>query len=144
MPRGKKTCPECSTELGVRTYICPQCEFDFSSRKKEIVSKIEKKKDRDKNGKKEHISSATTELLGYAEGHPYIAPKKLTPDEHADRILSYGKNRAKNLLGLSKNGGWKHVNWNGVEEKIGALPDEDTPHVVRDDYGDESDNIFVF
>ncbi len=117
MPRGKKTCPECSTELGVRTYNCPKCGFDFSSVKKEIVSKVEEKK-KNGNGKKEHISPATAELLEYAEGHPYVAPKKLSPDENADRILGFGVDRAKNLLQLSKNGGWKHVNWNRVEEGI--------------------------
>ena len=122
MPRGKKTCPSCKVEdLGVRTYICPQCGYDFSSAKKEIVSKVEeKKKNGNGNGKKEHISSATAELLEYAEGHPYVAPKKLSSDEHADRILGFGVDRAKNLLGLSKNGGWKHVNWKRVEEGIGV------------------------
>lgn len=144
MPRGKKTCRECNTELGVRTGICPQCGFDFSSLKKEIKSKIEEKKNGDGNGKKEYISPVVADLLEYEEGHPYVAPKKLTSDEHADRVLSYGKDRAEMLLQLSKNGGWKHVNWNKVEEGIGVLSDEDTPHVARDDYddyGDESDNF---
>lgn len=146
MPRGKKTCRECNTELGVRTGICPQCGFDFSSLKKEIKSKIEEKKNGDKNGKSESISPIVADLLEYEEGHPYVEPKKLTSDENADRILSYGKNRANSLLGLSKNGGWKHVNWSRVKEKIGALPDEDAPHVTGDDfdeYGDESQELFA-
>ncbi len=117
MPKGKKTCPECSLELGVRTRICPGCGFDFSSRKKEKPS-TEKKEKKNGNGKKEYISPEIAELLKHSEENSYIAPKKLCSDEHADRILSFGKDRAKNLLQLSKGGGWKHVNWKRVEEGI--------------------------
>lgn len=126
MPRGKKTCPDCNTELGVRTYNCPKCQYDFSSAKKEKyeIKKQEKEEKKngngDSNGKVEKISPIVAELLRHEAENPYVAPEKMNRDEHADRVLSYGKDRAKNLLHLSKEGGWGHVNWKKVEEEIGV------------------------
>jgi len=33
MARGKKVCPDCSTELGVRTHKCPNCDHVFVSKR---------------------------------------------------------------------------------------------------------------
>ena len=42
-----------------------------------------------------------------------------TPEEHANRILEYGVNRATNLLAQARNMRcWKHVNWDIVEEGL--------------------------
>ena len=37
MPKGKKTCPNCSTETGPRAYCCPKCNhvFVFKPKSKE-------------------------------------------------------------------------------------------------------------
>ncbi len=128
MPRGKKTCPDCNTELGVRTHNCPECQYDFSSAKKEKYSTEKKKKEEKKNGndngngngKTEKVSPVVAELLAHVEENPYVEPKEMDRDDHADRVLSYGENRAKNLLHLSGKGGWGHVNWQRVEEGIGV------------------------
>ena len=29
MPRGKKICPECNTENGVRSFCCHSCGYEF-------------------------------------------------------------------------------------------------------------------
>lgn len=29
MPKGKKTCPKCSSETGPRAYCCPKCNYVF-------------------------------------------------------------------------------------------------------------------
>ncbi len=45
--------------------------------------------------------------------------KYFTPEEHANRILKYGENRAKSLLRQHKNGSkWSHINWDVVEEGL--------------------------
>jgi len=112
MSRGKKICPKCSTELGVRSSTCTKCNHNFSSPKKIDVAPKEK------SGKKEEKPSTKIQaLLDHVRDHPYKAPPKITPDEHAERILSYGKKRAKLLLKLS-NGKWSHVNWKKVEEGL--------------------------
>jgi hypothetical protein len=44
---------------------------------------------------------------------------RVTPQEHAERILSYGTERAKMLLHLHKYGqSWSHVDWKLVEEGL--------------------------
>jgi len=43
----------------------------------------------------------------------------VTPNDHAERILGYGKERATNLLKQHKSGcTWSHINWKIVEEGI--------------------------
>jgi len=90
--RGIKTCPECSTEMGVRTIICKVCNHEFSPAKKKIP--VEKKKD-------STVERAEPEKLRL-ELLPLDPYPDLSPDEHADRILDYGEVRAKNLLNQSK------------------------------------------
>jgi hypothetical protein len=109
MPRGKKICPACSTECGIRTVTC-KCNHTFSF--------SAKKGNGDKKKKTEYISPATQELLEHVALNPYVEPEKMNSDDHANRILSYGKDRALNLLRQSKNSTWSHVNWKKVEEKL--------------------------
>lgn len=103
MPRGKKICPDCSTECGARTGKC-ECGYSFSSSEKKG------------NGKEECVSAKTQELLDYVALNPYVEPERMSADEHADRILGYGNNAALNLLRQHRSGNnWTHVNWNRVE-----------------------------
>ena len=45
--------------------------------------------------------------------------EKLTSDEHAERILSYGEKTASHLLhSAKKHHCWSHVNWNIVEQGL--------------------------
>lgn len=112
MPRGKKICPSCSTECGVRTSIC-KCSHNFSSVPKKENGGEEKKTN---EKKPEYVSPKTQELLDHVALNPYVEPEKMSADEHADRILAYGKNAALNLLRQHRSGNsWSHVNWNRVE-----------------------------
>lgn len=119
--QGKKGCPECQTIVGAVTKICPKCNFDYVSARKEIVeAKIIK--DEEKNQKKEEekvektISAAAQEFI---KAPPYVAPKQLSSVDHAKRILSYGPVQAKVLLSLSQNNkNWNHVDWKTVEEGL--------------------------
>jgi len=118
--RGKKICPGCNTELGVRTGTCPNCGFDFSSLKKEkevksgtgtgTEIKIKTEVETGETEENEEIqeeqqpvketaySREMRELLIHMMAHPVNNIDKLTPREHAERILAQGKESA-----LSKN-----------------------------------------
>ncbi len=113
--RGRKTCPDCSKIMGGTTKRCPGCDFDFISAKKEKVAAAEKIKE-DKPEKIEKIDPRVAEL-GFIE--PYVAPKRLSPKDHAQRILSYGVERARNLLNLARiHRYWSHVDWDVVEKGL--------------------------
>ena len=116
MPRGKKICPSCSTECGVRTGVC-ECGHDFSSSpKKENGGEDKKKKKKNKKKDIEQMSSMTKDLIAHVALNPYVEQERLSPDEHAERILSYGSERAKSLLRQHRSGStWSHVNWKKVE-----------------------------
>jgi hypothetical protein len=118
MARGKKTCPSCSTETGPRTYKCKNCGFDFAAAKAKAAKEVSTEKREKKTSKEEeYIHPEVAKLM--ADPPVETETEHLTPDEHADRILSYGRERAGNLLGLAKSsGGWKHVNWKRVEERL--------------------------
>jgi hypothetical protein len=119
--RGKKDCPSCNTELGARTLICPECKFDFSSAKKEV----EVKEDSESPIiKKPDNSGYATKVLAREEKNlpkdrvPFV-PVKMTSEDYANQILSYGIERATMLLNLHKwCGYWNHVNWNIVEQGL--------------------------
>jgi len=100
MGRGKKTCPECNTELGARTLKC-SCGYEFGVKKKES----------------EPVK--TTPLMDskiLVKAGKTI--RKTSSKEHAKRIISYGKERASALLLQSKRQGWGHVDWDYVREHI--------------------------
>ena len=114
MARGKKICPKCSTETGVRSSTCEKCKHIFSSPKKIDVAPKEKPEK-----KEEYVSVRTTELLEHVKNNPYVAAPRMTADEHAKRILEYGKERATNLYKQHKSGNtWNHINWKKIEEGL--------------------------
>lgn len=138
MGKGRKQCPDCKVIVSSILSNCHKCNFDFSSAKKEKDALLEKKRGEkeeireEKRKKKEEtlkerkekkeekevikISPIVRELLTVPV---YVAPKRLSSKEHAERILSYGVERAKILLHLAKNHGyWKHVNWDIVEKGL--------------------------
>ena len=105
---GVKECPECKSLFGVRIQICT-CGFDFST-----IVKPEKKSKEQKVEKGEKLTPAYIEMQRSIAEH--VTPKKLSPKEHAERILSYGIERAKLLLQFAKiNRSWAHVDWVVVE-----------------------------
>ena len=113
--QGRKKCPECDVIVGACTKICPKCEFDFSSVKKEVKLKREKKPEKEE--RKE--TSLVKELRRESK---YVAPDKISPADHAKRVLSYGPDRAKILLNIAlKNKVWNHVDWNIVEKELSKL-----------------------
>ena len=61
MARGKKTCPGCGKDLGLRTLTCPSCGHEF--RKKENKPKKEKPKKEIKEPKEEPITEVEEEIL---------------------------------------------------------------------------------
>jgi len=104
MAKGKKDCPKCNIEVGARCLTCPDCGFDFSSAKK-------------KTSQGDRISPEVAKLFEGME--PYEEPERLTPNGHAKRILSYGRERALSLFKLAKTHHyWSHVDWNVVEKGL--------------------------
>lgn len=106
MARGKKICDKCGESNGVRTLKCKNCNTEFSFKQ----NKVDKTKESTPE-QKEMIKSMP--IVGLREA------VKNTPKEHAERILSYGKERATMLYKLAQwSGYWKHVNWDIVKEGI--------------------------
>ena len=115
MARGKKDCPKCNTEMGARYHKCSNCGHDLKSSQVSV-----------ENGTptKDHIDATQAILRREArrledrESVEYSDVCK-NPDEHADRILGYGFERAQMLFDMHRWGnGWSHVNWNRVEEGL--------------------------
>jgi len=129
--KGRKQCPTCSSIIGGVTRICPKCSYDFSSARKEKEETKEgerKEKEEVKDRKRKEIQEIKEakkkkkEVVVPVErsrftAPEYKAPKKLSPEEHANRILEYGVERATNLLKQFKNK-WIHVNWEIVKEGL--------------------------
>jgi hypothetical protein len=104
----KKICSKCQKEQGVRTHKC-ECGHSFISAKKEIVPK------------KEEVPEITVRKPSLMDMKFLDLPehKHLTPKEHADRILGYGKEKASLLLKFHKMGlKWSHVDWDEVEKGL--------------------------
>lgn len=114
--QGRKKCPGCNIIIGGVTKKCPGCGFDFVSAKKE---KDEKKVEKKKVKKVIVLDKIRPEVKEMLNLPPYKKPKGLTPKEHAERILSYGKKRAKSLLEQSQQHKWSHVDWNVVKVGLG-------------------------
>lgn len=113
--QGRKKCPGCNIIIGGVTKKCPGCGFDFVLAKKEKDEKEEKKKILKKSQKSSKKELEIDRSLGLPL---YKAPKKLTPKEHAERILSYGKKRAESLLKQSKDQKWSHIDWDVVKKGL--------------------------
>lgn len=116
--RGKKMCPSCNKEVGARTHNC-SCGHKFVSKIIEqgaIRVKNEEEK-KEKKKKEKPVSSLTQELLSIPINNKSV--KKITPKEHAKRVLDYGRDRAIILLEESKNRKcWSHVDWHYVEARL--------------------------
>ena len=116
--RGRKQCPDCDIILGGVTKICHKCNFDFVLAKKEKDAEVSKNKEEKKTVEKveEKISSVVKELLTLPR---YVAPVKLSPKDHAKRILSYGARRANTLLAQARvHKCWSHVDWEIVKQGL--------------------------
>jgi len=112
MARGKRKCPKCSTEQGVRVLVCISCNYSFADNRKPKEEPKAKKAD-----VVEKVNPLLTSIRKNVPAHiPLI---KTTPADHAERILSYGKERATILCKLAQwSGSWKHVDWSMVEAGI--------------------------
>jgi len=131
MPLGKKICPNCKKELGVRTGICPDCQHDFS-KKKIIISPNKETVDSNKKEEIKRIKVVKEDLEEKKHiRDPYSTPDdeviarpgknvtNYTGEEHADRILAMGERKARSLLMAHNTGNtWSHVNWKYLEEKL--------------------------
>lgn len=116
--RGKKDCPNCSAEVGARCILCSSCGFDFVAARKEKIEAAKKEKEEKKSApvKERYIDPRVKEL--YSLGS-YVTPDQASPQDHAERILSYGVARAKNLLALALNNKyWHHVDWDVVKKGL--------------------------
>ena len=128
--RGRKICPNCKVESGVRKHVC-ECGYDFILCK--ISSKAVEKVDEsikviveqaevssnislERKEKREMLLSGPEVVAAVGrESNP------MTKREHADRILGYGKSRATNLLRCAGKGTWTHVDWDYVKEQLGVV-----------------------
>jgi len=139
---GRKKCPDCNIIISAVSKICFKCNFDFIAAKKDKVeeklkiraekaeerqkkikeeaqvkAKIREEKQKNKPTKAEQISPLTKELL--SKPFNFIELEKITPQEHAERILSYGKKRARSLMEEAKNRKcWSHVDWDFVKTEL--------------------------
>jgi hypothetical protein len=116
--RGKKNCPGCKKELGVRTFICPDCKYNFYEAKEKNTAEEKQDVKIEKKGKKEKkekvVDPKIQEMLDNLP--TYVAPIRLSSQEHAQRVLSYGENRARHLLKHARHEHcWGHVDWKVVE-----------------------------
>jgi len=115
MPRGKKICPECSEVNGLRVITC-SCGYAFTFKKAKVRKSRKVKNDSD--GEQQEESYKGINLKNYfVEANE--EPDKISPRDHAIRILSYGRERAASLFHLAKkNHSWSHVDWDYVEEQL--------------------------
>lgn len=115
MPRGKKICPECSTEQGVRTFVC-QCGYDFSAakEKREKAAAEEKKAKTQSKEKTAHVAEKQYDIP------EYCPPPKMTKRDHAQEVIDRG--RAKLWLSFHDSGAswasWSHIDWDYIREHV--------------------------
>ena len=104
--RGKKRCPDCLFIVGARVKICAHCNHNFFP-------------DGPKIKKVEIVNPIVQNLIENANYDFEDKKEKLTPDEHAQRILELGEKKAKNLLFIAETEKkWSHVNWEMVREGL--------------------------
>ena len=102
-----KICPGCEKEVGVRTHKC-ECGHSFISAKKDTRDKKEVPEEL-----KREPSLMDLKLIDLPK-HVHLTPK-----QHAERILDYGKEKASLLLKFHKMGlKWSHVDWDEVEKGL--------------------------
>jgi hypothetical protein len=116
---GKKKCPNCQAELGVRTRECPNCKHQFVSKvivkKEKIETKIVTKEKEDKPEINDPYNTPEDKIIAHSGKNVHC----LSGIEHADRILAMGKDKAKSLLMAHQTGNtWVHVDWKYLEGKL--------------------------
>ena len=138
--QGRKICPACSVIISAVTKTCPKCSFDFSAekKKKDEEKRLQaEEKQRIRDEKK--VSKVVVKVVEEEKKKIEISPVQrilqreaaqereqiasITPSmsnkEHAERILSYGKERATFLFNQHRFGyTWSHVDWKIVEEGL--------------------------
>ncbi len=65
--RGKKLCPKCGAEVGIRTRQCPKCQYQFPIKGKKQIRTAAKKKT-DKAGDVVSALFAATDFAGQVGG----------------------------------------------------------------------------
>jgi len=134
--RGRRECNHCGYINGVRQQICTNCNQEIQKKEKK---EVEQKEGRGRkkcnhcgyiNGIKSRVCSQCKEKFEKVEKKENELPEKykclidlptkpvkhMTPDQHAQRIMKYGKDRAQSLKFLAKqNGNWNHVNWSMIK-----------------------------
>jgi len=141
--QGRKICPACSVIISAVTKTCPKCSFDFSAEKKKKdeekrLQAEEKQRIRDEKKvskvvvkvveEEKKIEISPVQRILQREAQRSTSEDRVTPivanmssKEHAERILSYGKERAAFLLDQHKFGNtWSHVDWKEVEAGLGV------------------------
>ncbi len=104
--KGKKRCPECLFIVGARVKICAHCNYNFFP-------------DGAKAKKVEIVNPVVQNLIETANYDFEDETEKFTPDQHAQRILKLGEERARILLLQAKEEKkWSHVNWEMVREGL--------------------------
>ncbi len=105
MPKGKKTCPNCSTLTGPRAYVCKNCSHIFSfqlSNKEKRTIKVVKNVDWRELQKGDKIK--------VGGGPYYIYEGELIPMGHRGKfIVDKVDDRGIQAWGLDKNGGFAHI-----------------------------------
>jgi hypothetical protein len=115
--RAKKQCPECSVFILGKERICV-CGHKFPDpvllKEKKRIEKIEEKSKAKIEEERVVIIKLPPIPTGYMSG-----AYKETPEENAERILGYGKERSLRLLKQKDlHGGWKHVNWDTIRSSL--------------------------
>ena len=102
MARGKKNCLKCKKEVGARALKCP-CGYVFERKPKAP----------------EEVTTRTVINNAKVIAEAGKTRRKTSPEQHAKRIISYGKERATILYSLSKiKSRWQHVDWDYVQKKF--------------------------
>ncbi len=143
--RGRKRCPQCKKIVGAPLRIC-YCGFDFAAQK-EKTRPLKKEKTRTENLEEEIEDIAPdkremtpwekeeAEILNHFRSHPHEVPKKMSKREHAERVLSLGKERALALYNYAKtHGGWKHCDWDYVGKQLGVMTEESKSEEQEEDF----------
>jgi hypothetical protein len=92
-----------------------EAKREAKRQEKEEAKRIKREERESKKGKEEE------RVVDFGFTIPPLPAEsvKMTKKEHAKRILSYGVERATNLLSLAKNNKyWPHVDWEIVERKL--------------------------
>jgi hypothetical protein len=83
MSRGKKICPKCKTECGVRTKICQKCKYDFARTPQKVNNKTNRRR------KKKTDTPSGTWVYDLPPGMPKIQKPQPLPDGPVDNIVLY-------------------------------------------------------